>query len=485
MNNHSTHCGRITPVRSRRDFLETAAHGFGSLALMQLLAEPGQRSTYAAESSRDSNPLAAKPRHFPAKAKSVIFLFLTGGPSQVDTFDPKPVLQRLTGQPLPASFQSENLKLQFMKPSEGRLMGSPFEFKPHGESGLEISSIFPKLAERVDDLAIVRSCYHDSFIHGPAINAMCTGSPLVGHPSAGAWVTYGLGCEADNLPAYIVMSDGIYRGGNGMYHSGYLPALYQGTVIRAEGSPIQNLALPKLIDSKQQRLLLDQIGLWNHRHADQRPEDSRLEARIANCELAFRMQSSAPELMEISAETPATQEMYGVTGGPTARFGRMCLLARRMVERGVRFVTLANNDWDGHGECAQNHQNNAVGIDQPIAALISDLKQRGLLESTLIVCCGEFGRTPVMQGANGRDHSPYGFSVWLAGGGVRGGQVIGATDELGFRAVEDKVHVHDLHATMLTLLGLDHKKLTYLFEGRNRRLTDIGGENEFSKRLIS
>ncbi len=472
-------CSRWAFSQSRRDFLATSAHGFGALALAHLLSG----NLPAAETQPKS--LSARPPNFPAKAKSVFFLYMTGGPSQIETFDHKPELKRLDGQPLPASFQSDDLKLQFMKASDGRLMGSPFEFRKHGESGLEISSIFPKLSEHADDLVIVRSCYHDSFIHGPAINFLCTGSPQVGHPSVGSWITYGLGCESENLPAYIVMNDGDFRNGRSMYQSGFLPALYQGTVIRAEGSPIQNLARPESMDVAQQQALLNQLGQWNRRHAQARPGDSRLEARIANYELAFRMQTAAPELIDVTSETQGTLDSYGVSKEPTARFGRMCLLARRMVERGVRFVQLINNDWDGHGECATNHQGNAARIDQPIAALIADLKQRGLLESTLLVWCGEFGRTPVMQGNKGRDHSPYGFSVWLAGGGIRGGKTIGATDELGFRAVEDKVHVNDLHGTMLTLLGLDHENLTYLFEGRNRRLTDVGGYNEFSERLLS
>ena len=479
MTHHSTHCGRTAQPGSRREFLAASAHGFGSVALAGLLSREAAAAAPAADSLRARQP------DFAAKAKSVILLYMSGGPSQVDTFDHKPELQRFDGQPLPASFQADNLKLQFMSATDSKLMGSPFKFDKHGESGLEISSLFPELAKRADDLAIIKSCHHDSFIHGPAINFLCTGSPLVGHPSVGSWVTYGLGSESENLPAYMAMSDGIFRGGNGMYQSGYLPALYQGTVVRTEGSPIKNLARPANLETAQQRAVLDQLANWNRRHAEARPGDSRLEARIANYELAFKMQTSAPELMDVTAETAATQELYGVQKEPTARFGRMCLLARRMVERGVRCVQLVNNDWDGHGECAANHQANASRIDQPIAALLTDLKQRSLLDSTLVVWCGEFGRTPVLQGNKGRDHSPYGFSVWMAGGGIRGGQTIGATDDFGFRAVEDKVHVHDLHATMLTLLGLDHKKLTYLFEGRNRRLTDVGGENEFTKRLIS
>ncbi len=469
----------VSPI-SRREMLAQSLPGFGALALASLLF-PNEAP---AQVLRQGNPLAAKSPHFPAKAKSVIFLYMTGGPSQVDTFDPKPDLQRLDGRPIPANFQTDNLKLQFMKATDGKLMGSPFTFARQGESGLEISSLFPKLAQHADELAVVRSVYHDSFIHGPAINALCTGSSQVGHPSVGSWVTYGLGCETENLPAYMVMTDGVFRGGSGMYQSGYLPALYQGTVLRTEGSPLQNLKPASGMSLAQQRQLLDQLQMWNAEHAAVRPGDSRLDARIANCELAFRMQTAAPELIDISSETAATQEQYGLSGGPTVRFGRMCLLARRMVERGVRFVTLFNNDWDGHGECAQNHQNNAQAIDQPIATLIADLKQRSLLDSTLLVWCGEFGRTPVMQGNKGRDHSPYGFSVWLAGGGIRGGQAIGATDELGFRAVQQPIHVHDLHATILGLLGLDHERLTYLFEGRVRRLTDIGGQNQFTRQLV-
>jgi hypothetical protein len=469
------HCGRFTSVHSRREFLQKSAFGFGTLALAHLLTRGA--------AAGPTNPLTARPPQFPAKAKSVIFLFMTGGPSQLETFDPKPTLKRFDGQPLPSSFNPDGLSLQFMKATDGKLMASPFPFRKHGQSGLEISDLFPNLARHADDLAVIRSCYHESFIHGPAITYLSTGSLLLGHPSVGAWVTYGLGCESDNLPAYMVMTDGGFRGGNVMYQSGFLPAVYQGTLLRDEGTPIQNLSLPPQMDAKQQRLLLDQMQSWNQRHCADRPGDSRLEARIGNYELAFRMQTAAPELIDLSREPQKLRDLYGADHGPTARFGRMCLLARRMVERGVRYVQLINNDWDGHSECAKNHQENAGRIDRPIAALISDLKQRGLLDSTLIVWTGEFGRTPVMQGNHGRDHSPYGFTTWMAGGGIHGGMVIGATDEFGFRAVENRVHVNDLHATLLALLGLDHEKLTYLFEGRLRRLTDAGGLNNLAERL--
>jgi uncharacterized protein (DUF1501 family) len=279
------------------------------------------------------------------------------------------------------------------------------------------------------------------------------------------------------------MTDGVIRGSSSAYSSGFLPAVYQGTLLRTEGAAIQNLAPPPQISRSQQRSILDQLGRWNAAHQEQRADDTNLAARIANYELAFRMQAAAPELIDLQQETQAMLDRYGATAEPTARFGRMCLLARRMVERGVRFVELYSNDWDGHGDCPGNHRGNAAKTDQPIAALLADLKQRGLLDSTVVLWTGEFGRTPVMQGNKGRDHNPYGFTAWLAGGGIQGGKAIGATDELGFRAVDDKVHVHDLHATLLTLLGLDHEKLTYLFEGRERRLTDVGGQNNLAQRL--
>ena len=461
---------------SRRDWLAQAGGGFGAVALGSLLS---------GEAPAAGNDAARTP-HFQPRAKAVISLFMQGGPSQVDTFDPKPELERLRGQPVPASFAAEGLQLQFMSATGAALMPSPFKFEKYGESGLPVSEIFARTAEHADRLAVIRSCHHESFIHGPALSLMHTGSLLLGHPSVGAWVVYGLGCESDNLPAYVVMSDNdVVRNGVVSYGAGFLPAVHQGTILRTEGTPIQNLTPPTQLASGQQRAVLNQLASWNQRHAAARPDDSRLEARIANYELAFRMQSAAPELVDLAGETAATRGLYGLDTPPTERFGRMCLLARRMVERGVRFVQLFCSDWDGHGDCAGGHRNVAAAIDQPIAGLLTDLAQRGLLDTTLVTWAGEFGRTPVMQGNQGRDHNPYGYSTWLAGGGIRGGQAIGATDELGFRAVEDKVHVHDLHATMLTLLGIDHEKLTYLFEGRNRRLTDVGGENHIAARLVS
>jgi hypothetical protein len=478
-------CNRRETGLSRRAALLKGGSGLAALALADLVSRenPSQQAHAGGPDVSRTNPLTPRPPHFPAKAKAVISLFMQGGPAQMDTFDPKPELQKLDGKPLPASFKSDDLKLQFMSATGAGLMGSPFRFAPRGQSGLEVSDLFPHVAEHADKLAVIRSCYHESFIHGPALSLMHSGNLLLGHPSAGSWVVAGLGCESDNLPAFIVMTDGVIRGSSSAYSSGFLPALYQGTLVRAEGAPIQNLTPPPQITSAQQRVLLDHVGRWNREHLAARADDSALAARIANYELAFRMQAAAPRLIDLADETTATHRMYGTDKEPTAKFGRMCLLARRMVERGVRYVELYSNDWDGHGDCPGNHRANADKTDRPVAALLTDLTARGLLDSTLVLWTGEFGRTPVMQGNKGRDHNPYGFSAWLAGGGVHGGKAIGATDELGFRAVEDKVHVHDLHATMLSLLGLDHERLTYLFEGRMRRLTDVGGQNNLAERL--
>lgn len=479
MNIHS--CGvRVRPI-SRRDMLARTGLGLGAMALGNLLAD----ETHAVSVVPHDSPLSARPPHHPARGKAVISLFMQGGPSQVDTFDPKPELSRLDGKPLPDSFKSQDLKLQFMSAKGAALMGSQFQFQKRSQSGLEISELFSHVAEHADRLAVIRSCYHDSFIHGPALSLMHSGSILLGHPSMGAWIVYGLGCESQNLPAYMVMSDGDIRGSTTAFSSGFLPAVYQGTMVREGAFPIQNLARPAQMRPEEQLAMLEQLRTWNTEHLQDRADDSRLAARIASYELAFRMQSAAPELMDLSAEPDHVQRLYGADDKSTAAWARMLMLARRMVERGVRFVELICADWDGHGECPKNHQTNAARIDKPIAGLLADLAQRGLLDSTLVVWSGEFGRTPIMQGNKGRDHNPYGFSTWLAGAGVRGGQAIGATDELGFRAVEDRIHAHDLHATILGLLGIDHEQLTYLFAGRNRRLTDIGGQNNLAKRLTS
>jgi len=473
-------CNRRMPARTRREFLELSSFGFGSLALSYLL----QRDSLALPGSAD--PLAPRAVDFPAKAKHVIFVFLQGGPSHVDTFDPKPALNRLDGQFLPPSFLEGESALAQIKANESKLMGSRRIFKKHGQSGLEISDLFENLAKLSDDLAVIRSCHHESVIHGPAISLIHTGSIRLGSPSVGAWVVYGLGCETENLPAYVVMSDGFLRNGKSVIGSGFLPAVFQATVIPTEGTALENLSPPQSLEGASQRIVLDQLKTWNERHLAERPDDTSLAARISNYELAFRMQMAGPELIDLAKEPETIRKMYGLDDEPTAKFGRICLLARRMVERGVRFVHLYNSDWDGHSECDANHRENGRKTDIPLAALIADLKQRGLLDSTLIVCAGEFGRTPMMQGKERRDHNPYGFSVLMAGGGIKGGKAIGATDEIGFRAVEDKVHLHDLHATMLELLGLDHRKLHITVSGLEKRLTGVGeeGQHSIARRLM-
>ena len=480
----SSSCNRRVEVRSRREFLARSAFGFGSLAFGYLLNRDS--GLWAAGPVEAVNPLAPKQPHFPAKAKHVIFLFMQGGPSHVDTFDPKPELKRLDGQFLPPSFQKGELALAQINAKESKLMASRRTFKRYGQSGIEISDLFENLANFADDLAVIRSCYHESFIHGPALNILHTGSSRMGQASMGAWLLYGLGSESDNLPAYIIMADGKIRTSKALFGSGFLPAYYQGTLLSTEGAILDDLNPPPEMDLRSEKIVLGQIKTWNERHLLERPDDTSLAARMSNFELAFRMQMAGPELIDLSSEPEHVRKMYGLDSEPTANFGRMCLLARRMVERGVRFVHLYNSDWDGHGECDKNHRENARKTDIPVAGLLGDLKQRGLLESTLVVCTGEFGRTPVMQGNEGRDHHPYGFTTWMAGGGIKGGKVIGATDEIGWRAVEEKMHVSDIHATMLGLLGLDHKKLHVFVSGLEKRLTGVGedGEHNIAERLL-
>ena len=476
------YCGRDLPLRSRREFLQKAGLGFGMIAATDLLAR--------------ENPLAARKPHFPAKADSVIFLFMHGGPSHIDTFDPKPLLNELHGQPVPESFGS--VDLQFTKVDKVPLIGSPRVFKRRGDSGLEISDLFENVARHADDLTVIRSCLHDGFTHVTGQNWMNTGWARVGRPSIGAWVTYGLGSENANLPAYMVMLDGPIKAGPPAYGAGFLPAVYQGMVLRGQGPPILNVERPADITQGQQRRLLDLLRQSNEEHYAARADDSDLAARIASYELAFQMQTSVPELADLSAETEATRRLYGLDNGETRDFGEQCLRARRMVERGVRFVQIysggrkggAGVGWDGHNEIDRNHEQMARSVDLPIAGLLTDLKQRGMLDRTLVIWGGDFGRTPFTDGAegggsnrNGRDHNPYGFTVWMAGGGVRGGQVVGSTDAIGLRAQDDKVDMHDLHATILSLLGLDHEKLTYFFQGRDFRLTDVGGGNNLAERI--
>jgi hypothetical protein len=465
----------LRPAQSRRDFLYHAGGGFGALALSWLLARDG----YAADPTKPSaNPLAAKLPHFDAKAKAVIFLFMVGGPSHIDLFDPKPELGKRHGQPLPESFGKP--VSQFTK-GDTPLLASTRTFQRHGQSGLEISDLLPHLATCVDDIAFLRSCWCTSIVHAPAMYELHSGRTLMGYPSLGSWVTYGLGSVSDNLPAYCVMiqPEGTPEGGAPCWGAGFLPAVYQGTLLRKGSSPILNLKPPADVSPEQQRRTLAFLQQMNEVDLD--PKDSELTARIATYELAFRMQQYAPEAVDLSRETTATRTAYGLDDAHTADFGTRCLLARRLVERGVRFVQLYSGggplitQWDAHDDINGNHEKMCGHVDKPIAALLHDLKQRGLLESTLVVWASEFGRTPMSQGGKGRDHNPYGYTMWLAGGGVKGGQAIGATDEFGLRAVTERISVHDFHATLLHLLGLDHERLTFLHNARDERLTDVAG----------
>jgi len=456
---------------TRRDFLLRAGNGFGGLALAALMARD-------AAAGPDKNPLAPRPPHFAAKAKSVIFLFMVGGPSHIETFDPKPELQRLHGQQLPPSFGE--IKSQFLKPGTP-ILGSPWKFKKYGQSGIEVSDLLPHTATCVDDLAVIRSCYTESFVHAPAMYQMMSGRTLAAHPSLGSWVTYGLGSESENLPAYCVMTqpEGLPEGGAPMWGAGYLPAVHQGTMLRSGAAPILHLAPPRDVGREQQRGMLDYMRRMNE--LSLAAEDTDLAARVASYELAFRMQQHAPEAVDVSRETAETKGLYGLDDPQTAEFGNRCLLARRLVERGVRFVQLYSGggpvsvQWDAHDDMVSNHEKMCRWTDKPIAALLKDLKRRGMLDSTLVIWGSEFGRTPVSENGKGRDHNPAGFTIWMAGGGVKGGRVIGETDEIGYRALGERFHPRDIHATILHLLGLDQMRLTFLHNGRNERLTDFGG----------
>jgi hypothetical protein len=450
---------------SRRDLLAKAGLGFGALAALGVLG----RDVSAA------HPLAPRPGHHRPRARAVISLFMHGGPSQLDTFDPKPMLARYAGQTLPESFG--NLDLEFTKTSTAKVLPSRRGFARHGESGLEISDLYPRLAAHADRLAVVRSCHHTEFNHSPALYFLHSGNRQMGRPSLGAWCTYGLGSEAEDLPGYVVMRDGPLKGGPETYGAGFLPAVHQATELRNVAPPILHLGRSANTPPLDTRALLSFAQTLNRHHAALRPGDDRLSARIAAGELAFRMQTAAPEAIDLARETAATHRLYGLDRDETRAFGTQCLIARRLVERGVRFVQLyhggGNVGWDTHGNNDGQHQINALQTDQPIAGLLEDLAARGLLDSTLVQWGGEFGRTPTSEGSDGRDHNPYGFSVWLAGGGVRGGMAYGATDDFGFKAVDKKVPIRDLHATLLHLLGLGHEELTYLFQGLDQKLTGV------------
>jgi len=459
---------------TRRDFLAKAGAGFGSLALTYLL---GGKTLSADEAAAAVNPLAPKKGHYAGKAKSVIFLFMEGGPSALDTFDPKPKLNELAGKPLPGSFGPV---ITAMGEYGAPLMASKRTWKQHGQSGIWVSDWLPHTASVIDDIAVIRSCIADGINHSGGVCQMNTGSVLAGRPSLGSWVTYGLGSENQNLPAFVVMQDNPTQVINGTrnWGAGFMPAVYQGTRLQNGPDPIPNLMTPKNVGDERQKAKLDFLNDMNRKHMATH-DQSELDARILSYELAFRMQAEAPGVVDLEKETEATKDLYGMNDKVTSEFGRMCLMSRRLVERGVRFVQLysgAGSKWDAHSGLEKNHSGLCASMDKPIAGLIKDLKSRGLLDSTLVVWGGEFGRTPMSEKGDGRDHNPYGFTMWMAGGGVKGGQVIGETDEIGLHAVKDRLHVHDIHATILHLLGVDHARLTYMHKGRPERATINEGE---------
>jgi len=457
------------PVTSRREFFTRAGSGLAGIALASLL-----RADIEDPIRRD--PLAPKKPHHQPKAKSIIWLFMEGGPSHVDLFDPKPKLLDLAGQPMPASF---GRPITAMGTSNNTLMPSKRAFKQYGQNGIWVSDWYPNIAEHVDDMAVIRSVWADGLNHVGSVCQMNTGSILAGRPAMGAWTTYGLGSANRNLPSFVVLLDDKEPvGGPKNWNSGFLPATFQGTQFRQGDTPILHLKSPYGITHDEQRGKLDFLKQLNERFSRENPGDTELEARIGAYELAYQMQSAAPEAVDLSKESEATKKLYGLDEPETSVFGTNCLLARRLVERGVRFVELyagSGSGWDAHTELEKNHSKHCRATDKPIAGLLSDLKSRGMLDETLVVWGGEFGRTPFNEKGDGRDHNPWGFTMWMAGGGAKGGQYIGATDEIGLRAVERPVHVHDIHASILWLLGMDHISLTYMHNGRAERPTEVYG----------
>ena len=469
--------------RSRRDFLFESSGGISGLSLAWLLNQQGLLANDGACASGGTiaSPLSPKAPHFAPRATSMISLFMGGGVSHVDTFDPKPALEKYAGKPL-----SGKGDVIVRQGNPGPLMPSVFKFKKYGQSGMDVSEIFPRMAEHVDEFALLRSVQSKSNDHVQAQYAMTTGKVLMGFPSIGSWITYGLGSENQNLPAFVVIYDarGGPFGGPSNWTAGFMPAAYQGTVFRASGSPIIDLKPPEEVRPEQQRARLDLLGKLNEMDMQKYPGSSELAARITSYELAYRMQGCAPEAVDLTKESPATRKLYGLDNPVTEPFGHQCLMARRLIERGVRFVQLyhgglgnQNTDtWDAHEDVKKNHTKHAAEVDVPIAGLLTDLKGRGLLDSTLLTWHGEFGRMPISQRGLGRDHNPGAMSMWMAGAKIKGGQIIGSTDEFGYKAEEQPISIHDLHATILHLLGMDHLKLTYLYNGRNMRLTDVYGE---------
>jgi len=466
-------------LMTRRDILARAGCGFGSLALAGLMSEQDLLASPVATAGESQLPLSSRSPQFPCRAKSVIFLFMYGGPSHVDLFDYKPDLAKHAGKKVGEVVDTKGAR------SSGGLFPSPYKFTRHGQSGHWASDRYPHLSRVIDHTAMLRGVYGHSISHAPALFELNTGMIRTGFPSLGSWVTYGLGTDNQDLPGFVVMYD--YRGGpiGGApnWGSGFLPGAFQGTPVRSKGTPILNLNKPEKLGDLQQRQLLDYAGTLNRRHGANHPADNALEARIEAFELAYRMQAAAPEALDISRENDATRKLYGIEpGNPGEYFGSQCLMARRLVERGVRFVQLysggghGDNNWDAHGNITGNHNKHCAATDQPMAGLLRDLEQRGLLDDTLVVWGGEFGRTPHKQGGSGRDHHPFGFTMWMAGGGIKGGTNYGETDEIGYHAAVDRTSVHDVHATILHLMGIDHEQLTYHFSGRDFRLTDVAGK---------
>ena len=461
----------IEPI-SRREMLLKSGTGFGALALSGMLGG----SVLASPKPSEINPLAAKLMQRVASAKSVIFLFMEGGPSQMDTFDPKPQIQKLAGKPLPKSFKRV---ITAMGEFESPVLASKRKWKQYGENGVWISDWLPHITQHADELAVIRSCWTNGINHSGGVCQMNSGNQFAGRPTLGSWVSYGLGTENQNLPSFVVMQDTTSAVTNGArsWSAGFMPAVYQGTPLKTAGSPIANLAMPKGVSNRQREMQLNFLETLNRKHHADRLANSELDARIKSYELAFQMQSYAPEAVDLSQESEHTKRMYGFENKDTANYAKNCLLARRLVERGVRFVQCyhgAGSKWDAHSGIEKNHTTMCRQMDQPVAALISDLKQRGLLDETLVLWGGEFGRTPMSEKGDGRDHNPTGFTMWMAGGGVNPG-VYGTTDEVGLHAVEDRLHVHDLHSTILALMGLDHRKLIFLNKGRPERIDENEG----------
>lgn len=472
-----SHCGRFrSQPLSRRRMLQQTSSGLGSLALASLLRPELPAADDPRQATESTSPFRPKPTHFPAKAKQVVFLYMDGGPSQVDTFDPKPRLQQEHGQPFGMKIEPTQFD------NIGKTLASPWPFAKHGECGMPISSLFPRVAQHADDLAVIRSMTSNFSEHTNANYFLHTGLGIQGRPSMGAWFGYGLGTECENLPSFIVLNGGLVPpGGLDNFNSGFLPASYQGSVFASNDPPVANIRRLEPSDTRQ-REKLDLMAKLDQAVLQELGEVDPLESAIANYELAYRMQSVVPELTDLSSEDEKTRRMYGLEekSKGTATFGRQCLLARRLLEKGVRFIELTcpavgHDRWDQHSNLRQGHEDNSRAVDQPIGALLTDLKQRGMFEETLVVWAGEFGRTPFAQGNNGRDHNPFAFSLWMAGGGVKGGTLYGTTDEYGYKVVENRAEIHDLHATMLHLLGMDHKRLTFRYSGRDMRLTDVHG----------